>query len=63
MVPYTWSKSFTVREDEYLPLVPHALAAWDGLRDAVSTSVFPVVMNATGKRTAASPFPSQWEEK
>lgn len=34
----------------------------DGLRDAASTSMLLAIMNATGKRTAASPFPSQWEE-
>lgn len=62
LVTSTWSKPFAVKEDEYLLLVPRAFAAWDGLRDAVSTSVFAGVMNATGKRTAVSPFPSQWEE-
>lgn len=45
-----------------LPLLSCIFEAWDGLRDAVSTSMLLAVMNATGKRTAASPFPSQWEE-
>lgn len=35
---------------------------WDGLRDAAFISMLLAVMNAMGKWTAASPFPSQWEE-
>jgi len=45
-----------------LPLLSCVLEARDGLRDAASTSVLLAVMNAVGKRMAASPFPSQWEE-
>lgn len=51
-----------LRRMNTLPLLSCAFEARDGLRDADSTSVLLAVMNATGKRTAASPFPSQWEE-
>ena len=45
-----------------LPFLSCVFEARDGLRDAASTTVLLAVMNATGKRTVASPFPSQWEE-
>lgn len=45
-----------------LPLLSGVFEARDGLRDSASTSMLLAVMNATGKWTAASPFPSQWEE-